>query len=280
MDTLVEGLTFPDGARWHDRHLWFSDTHAGEVLAYDPLTGALNTVAEVPGRPAGLGFLPDGRLLIASTRDLLVLRREPDGTLVVHADLSGVATWYLNEMCVDRFGRAYVGNVGDGSDPPRPPRPADLAMIEPDGTVHDVATAMVLAGGMVVTSDGSTLIVAESRSTPGRLTGFTIEPDGGLEQRRVIAEFDASVHPDGLAIDAEDGVWVASPFGDEVFRVDAEGAITDRLSAPRPYSLALGGPDGRDLFVCTAETWVPEEAERDRAGAVRRVRVRVPAAQE
>lgn len=280
MDTLVEGLAFPDGARWHDRHLWFSDTHAGEVLAYDPVTGALNTVAEVPGRPAGLGFLPDGRLLIVSTRDLLVLRREPDCSLVVHADLSGIATWYLRDMCVDRRGRAYVGNDGDGSDPPRPPRPADLAMVEPDGTVHDVATAMMLANGMVVTSDGTTLIVAETRSTPGRLTGFTIEPDGSLEQRRVIAEFDATVHPDGLAIDSEDGVWVASPFGDEIFRVDAGGAITDRLWAPHPYSLALGGPDGRDLFVGTSETWIPEEAERDRSGAIRLIRVQVPAAQE
>ena len=95
-----------------------------------------------------------------------MLRREPDGTLFVHADLSGIATWHLNDMCVDRFGRAYVGNVGDDSDSPAPPRPADLAMVEPDGTVHDVATAMVFAGGMVVTSDGSTLIVAESRSDP------------------------------------------------------------------------------------------------------------------
>ncbi|MFC4606162.1 SMP-30/gluconolactonase/LRE family protein [Rhodococcus kronopolitis] len=277
-DTLIEGLTFPTGARWHDGHLWFSDTHACEVLAYDPGTGALNTVAEVPGRPSGLGFLPDGRLLVASTVDRTVLRREVDGTLVVHADVSGIATWHVNDMCVDRTGRAYLGNHGDDSTPPSPPRAADLAMIEPDGTVHAVATDMMFAGGMVVTAAGDTLVVAEARATPGRLTAFTVEPDGSLAQRRVLAEFDPGVSPYGLAVDGEDGIWVASPVSGEAIRVDATGTVTDRLAVPDPYTLALGGADGRDLFVGTATTWVPEEAADRRTGAVRLLRVTVPAA--
>ncbi|MFD4183688.1 SMP-30/gluconolactonase/LRE family protein, partial [Rhodococcus sp. NPDC058514] len=125
----------------------------------------------------------------------------------------------------------------------------------------------------------TTFSVADTLTTPAGLTAFTIYPSGCIEQGWVIAEFDATVCPDGLTIDAEDGVWVASPFGDEIFRVDAGGAITDRLPAPHPYSLALGGSDGRDLFVCASETWIPEEAERDRSGTVRRIRVQVPAAQ-
>ncbi|SDC49939.1 Sugar lactone lactonase YvrE [Rhodococcus tukisamuensis] len=278
-DTLVEGLTFPEGAQWHEGHLWFSDTHAGEVLAYDPATGALNTVAEVPGRPAGLGFLPDGRLLIASTRDRLVLCRDPGGALSVYADLSGIAVWHLTDMCVDRRGRAYVGNSGDDSTPPAPPRPADLAMVEPDGTVHAVATDMMFASGMVVTADGGTLVVAETRSTPGRLTAFTVEPDSSLAQRRVLAEFETGIAPEGLAIDAEDGIWVASPSGGEVLRVDAAGVVTDRLVVFDSHAVALGGADGRDLFVCTCETPIPEEAEAERSGAIRLLRVEVPATQ-
>ncbi|MFE3290682.1 SMP-30/gluconolactonase/LRE family protein [Rhodococcus sp. NPDC059234] len=277
VDTLVDGLAFPEGARWHADHLWFSDVYAGAVLALEPIGGAVNTVVEVPGMPCGLGFLPDGRLLIASVQDRTVLRREPDGSLAVHADLSGIATSLLNDMCVDRRGRAYVGNYGDDSTPPAPPQPADLAMVEPDGTVHAVATDMLFANGMVVTADGSTLVVAETRATPGRLTAFTIEPDGSLEQRRAFAEFEDGVAPDGLTIDAEDGIWVASPLGGELIRLNAEGTVTDRLAVANPYAVALGGADGRDLFVCTSGSWIVEDALDEQSGAIVRLRVDVPA---
>lgn len=279
VETLVDGLAFPEGARWHDGALWFSDTHACEVLRLDPGSGAVARVAEVPGRPSGLGFLPDGRLLISSTHDRRLLRREPDGTLVEHADLSAVATWHVNDMVVDRRGNAYVGNYGDGSAPPDPPHPAALALVPAaGGSARAVAEGMLFANGMVVTADGGTLIVAETRSAPGRLTAFAIDADdGSLRDRRTLVEFDDSVFPDGLAIDAEDGVWVASPFGAEVIRVDAAGTITDRLAVADPYAVALGGEDGRDLFVCTSGTWLPEQAERERSGAIRRLRVAVPA---
>lgn len=181
-------------------------------------------------------------------------------------------------MVVDGSGRAYVGNYGDDTAPPTPPYPADLALVRPDGTISVVASGMQFANGMVISRDGRTLIVAETRSAPGRLLAFTIDPDDGtLSDRRVHATFEDSVFPDGLAIDSLDGVWVASPFGREVIRVDADGVITDRLEIDDPYAVALGGADGRDLFVCTSTTWVPDEAESLRSGAIRKLRVAVPA---
>ncbi|QCQ93154.1 SMP-30/gluconolactonase/LRE family protein [Rhodococcus sp. SGAir0479] len=277
IETVASDLAFPECPRWHEGRLWFSDIYRGVVLRLDPATGVLDRVVEVPGRPAGLGFLPDGRLLVASVHERKLYRLEPDGALVEHASLHGIATWHLNDMAVDATGRAYVGNYGDDSAPPAPPFPADLAMVEPDGSPHVVAEQMLFANGMAVTPDGSTLIVAETRATPGRLSAFTIEADGSLVDRRTLVEFDdRNVLPDGIALDAEGGVWVASPFDGQVLRVSADGAITDRIPVPHPYAVALGGADGRDLFVCTADTWIPEDAVRLGSGAVRRLRVAVP----
>lgn len=273
VDTLVDGLTLPVGARWHAGHLWFSDHFAGTVHALDPETGALNTVAEVPGLPAGLGFLPDRSLLIASSHDRLLLRREARGTVIVHADLAGVTTRRLADVEVSADGRAYVGSRGDDD---ASASTADLAMVEPDSTVHDVACSLTCTGGIVVGADGTTLTVAESRAVPPRLTAFTIAPDGSLEQQRVFAEFASPAQPEGLAIDVEDGVWAASPTTAEVVRFDAGGAVTDRLTVRGPYALTLGGDDGRDLFVCTCPTVDPEHAAEDLAGAVLRLRVGVP----
>ncbi|WP_305093367.1 SMP-30/gluconolactonase/LRE family protein [Prescottella sp. R16] len=279
VETILSDLVFPECPRWHDGRLWFSDIHSGLVLRLDPATGDVEQVAEVPGNPAGLGFLPDGRLLVASVHERKLYRVEDDGSLAVHADLHAIASWHLNDMTVDARGRAYVGNYGDDSAPPAPPRPADLAMVEPDGSAHVVAEQMLFANGMAITPDGSTLVVAETRATPGRLSTFRIEADGSLVDRRVLVAFDdPAVLPDGIAMDAESGVWVASPFNDLVLRVDAAGVVTDRIAVPHPYAVALGGVDGRDLFVCTADTWVPDEALRLRGGAIRRVRVTVPAA--
>lgn len=277
IETIVSGLAFPECPRWREGRLWFSDIYRGVVLRLDPVSGELEHVVEVPGGPAGLGFLPDGRLLVASAHDRKLYRLESDGTLTQHTDLHAIATWHLNDMAVDAAGRAYVGNYGDDSAPPAPPFPADLAMVEADGSAHVVAEQMLFANGMAVTRDGSTLIVAETRATPGRLSAFTIEADGSLVDRRTFVEFDdPNVLPDGIALDAEDGVWVASPFDEQVLRVDADGTVTDRISVPHPYAVALGGDDGRDLFVCTADTWVPDDAVRLGTGAVRRLRVAVP----
>ncbi|MEU5841213.1 SMP-30/gluconolactonase/LRE family protein [Rhodococcus sp. NPDC047139] len=268
-EVLLDGLAFPECPRLHEGRLWFSDVYAGEVLCLDPGTGSAEVVARVDGHPAGLGFLPDGRLLIAAGVPRKVLRRESDGRLVEHADLSHVATWHLNDMFVDTHGRAYVGNYGDASAPPDPVRPAALALVEPDGSVRVAAEGLEFANGIVATGDGRTMIVAETRARPGRLTRFTVADDGSLTDRRTLVEFGSTVFPDGIAIDSEDGVWVASPFDGRVLRVSASGTITDEVAVANPYAVAV---DGDDLLVCTSSDWKPEIALRERTGAIVRVR--------
>lgn len=275
LETLAAGLAFPEAPRWHDGRLWLSDMQGGAVLRIEG-DGTVTTVVEVPEGPSGLGFLPDGRLLVASQHDRRVLRLDPDG-LDVHADLSGLATWHLNDMVVDARGRAYVGNYGSGAPPGEPIAPAVLALVEPDGSARVVAEDLLFPNGAAITPDGRTLIVAETRAEPARLTTFAIAADGGLSDRRTLLELPGEF-PDGIALDAEGAVWVASPFSATIFRVTSDGAIERRLEVANPYAVALGGADGRDLFVCTSGTWIPEDAARERSGAVHRVRVDVPAA--
>jgi sugar lactone lactonase YvrE len=275
-ETVVGGLTFPEAPRWHDGALWLSDMHAHAVLRLEP-TGTPTTVAEVPGCPSGLGFLPDGRMLVVSMHDRRVMRLDPDG-LREHADLSGLAPWHCNDMAVDANGRAYVGNFGDGSAPPAPPAPTVLIAVEPDGQARVVADQLMFPNGIAVSDGGETLVVAETRSVPGRLSAFRILPGGGLADRRVLAEFGTGELPDGIVLDAAGGIWVAMPFSGEVVRVGPAGAVTERITIESAYAVALGGPDGRDLFVCTAPSWIPDEAARLRGGAVMRTRVEIPAA--
>jgi sugar lactone lactonase YvrE len=272
-ETLAEDLTFPEGVRWHDGALWFSDMHAHTVQRLEP-GGAPEVVATVPECPSGLGFLPDGTPLVVSMHDRRLLRLDPDGPHE-HADLSALAPWHTNDMHVDRHGRAYVGNFGDDSAPPDPPRPTCLLLVEPDGEARVVAEDLWFPNGIAVTPDGGTLIVAETRSVPGKLTAFTVADDGSLGDRRTFASFEGGF-PDGIAIDAEGGVWVAFPFGDELVRVAPDGEVDRRLPFPSPYAVALGGPGGRDLFVATAPTWVPEEAKKLRAGSIHRLAVEAP----
>lgn len=267
-ETLVEGLTFPEGVRWHDGALWFSDMHAHTVQRLVP-GAAPEVVAEVPECPSGLGFLPDGTPLVVSMHDRRLLRLDHDGPRE-HADLSTLAPWHTNDMHVDSHGRAYVGNFGDDSAPPDPPRPTVLLLVEPTGEARVVAEDLWFPNGIAITPDGGTLVVAETRSVPGKLTAFTVAADGSLSGRRTLAEFEGGF-PDGIAIDAEGGVWIAMPFGDELVRVTADGEVDQRLPFPSPYAVALGGPGGRDLFVATAPSWVPEEAKASKAGSVHRI---------
>lgn len=269
---VVDGLTFPEGARWHDGALWLSDMHGHRVLRVG-VDGSQQVVAEVPECPSGLGFMPDGRLLIVSMHDRRLLRVGSDGAVVEHADLSGLAPWHLNDLAVDATGRAYVGNFGDDSAPPDPPAPTVLIAVEPTGEARVVADDLHFPNGIVITPDGARLIVAETRSVPGRLTAFTVEPNGDLSDRRTLIEFGPGELPDGIALDSQGRIWVAMPFSGEVVRVTPDGAVDASLQVDSPYAVAVGGPEGDELFVCTAPTWVPEEAARLRAGAVLRLRL-------
>jgi len=274
-EVYVDGLAFPEAARWHDGSLWFSDMHGGTVYRA-PGPGEATAVVDVPGHPGGLGWLPDGRLLVVSMHDRRLMRLDPGGLSEV-ADLGGVATWHCNDMVVDRAGRAYVGNFGDDSVPPDPVTPAALARVDPDGTVTVAASGLEFPNGAAISPDGRALVVAETRARPPRLTRFDVGRDGALTGRRVFAQFD-SESPDGICLDAQRAVWFASWSTNEVVRVRDGGEIVERRStgAAGAYSCALGGPDGRTLFVSVAATWQPEAARRKRTGQILAGRVDVP----
>lgn len=274
MDTVVEGLSFGEGPRWHDGRLYFSDFYRHAVFAVNA-DGSTEIVAEVANQPSGLGWLPDGRMLIVSMIDRKLLRQESDGTLVEHADLGGIATWHCNDMVVDGAGRAYVGNFGFDIEAGANAevKPADLARVDPDGTVSVAATGLEFPNGSVITPDGRTLIIGETWGQ--RLTAFDIAADGSLSNRRVWA--DISPHlPDGSCLDAEGAMWVADPRGNCVVRVKEGGEITDTIDTGRgAYACMLGGDDGKSLFICTAPS-LGGDAASGREGQIVMQRVNVP----
>ncbi len=262
---VADRLAFAEGPRWHDRALWWSDMHGHRVcrLASD----VVETVCEVPGRPSGLGWLPDGRMLVVSMTDKRVLRLEPDGTLSLHADLSALAPRRCNDMVVDAQGGAYVGNFGFDLDSAEPPVPTVLIRVELDGAARVVADRLWFPNGMLLLNDGRTLVVAETWAA--RLTVFDISPDGGLSHRRVWAALDPSVYPDGICSDPEGAIWVASPSTSECLRVCEGGEVTNRLApGRRTFACALGGADGRTLYLCVADSHDPGRQQRERNGAI------------
>jgi len=272
---LLGGLGFAEGPRWHDGRLWFSDMGAARVMAV-ALDGRAEVVLEVPTRPSGLGWLPDGRLLVVSMRDRRVLRLEPDGEVVVHADLADLASFDCNDMVVDGLGRAYVGNAGfDLSARPLEVRAAEVVLVTPDGEARVVDDEVVFPNGSVVTPDGSTLVVAE---TFGQcLTAFTIAEDGSLTDRRTFASL-RGTSPDGICLDAEGAVWVADANGSACLRVREGGEVVDRVDTGRGcFACMLGGADRRTLFLMTAEGF-EGAAIRRRTAAIEVVEVEVPGA--
>jgi sugar lactone lactonase YvrE len=286
--TLVGGLAFSECPRWHDGRLYVSDFYTHRVLAVT-MDGAVETVAQVPNQPAGLGFLPDDRMLIASMRDRRILRREPDGSLVEHADLSQLAPWHVNDMVVARDGRAWVGNFGFDLMGGAPACTTVLIKVEPDGAASVAADDLGFPNGMVITPDGATLIVAESSGN--RLTAFTIA-DGELSARRTWAAFgdlptttdvgallgSVEVAPDGICLDADGAVWVADAAHGRLIRVAEGGRILDErlMDGTGVFACMLGGHDGRTLFACAAPSFHESEASADHRGAVLMTTVDVP----
>ena len=286
--TLIDGLSFTECPRWRDNRLWISDFYTFRVLAVS-MDGSAETVAEVAQQPSGLGWLPDGRMLIVSMRDRRILRREDDGSLVLHADLSHLAPWHLNDMVVDSAGRAYVGNFGFDLMGGAAARTTNLIRVDPDGSTTVAADDLGFPNGMVITPDGSTLIVAESFGN--RLTAFSIDADGSLSGRRDWAVFGprpssddvaaalatAAVVPDGICLDADGAVWVADAAHGRLLRVTEGGAILDELEGPMGlFACMLGGADGRTLFACAAPSFAEHEAAADHRAAILMTEVAVP----
>jgi sugar lactone lactonase YvrE len=284
---LAEGLTFGEGPRWRDDRLWFSDMYDHAVKTVD-LDGHLETVVEMDDQPSGLGWLPDGRLLIVSMLERKLLRREPDGQLVVHADLSGVATFHTNDMVVDEVGRAYVGNFGFDLEPwvrehgiaaalgePGPPQ-ANVARVDPDGAISIAADGLRFPNGTVITPDGRTMIVAETFGS--RLTAFDVDSDGSLHGRRVWADLGGRL-PDGICLDADLNVWVSNPLEPVCYLVAEDGGIVDEVDTGQPsFACALGGPHRRHLFILTSRSSAGHVAAEERKANVIVTEVRTPGA--
>jgi sugar lactone lactonase YvrE len=272
---LLDGLIFPEGPRWHDGALYFSDMHGSVVWRLTP-EGKASKVQEFPGHVSGLGWLPDGAMLVVSMDDRRLLRLTPHGPEIA-SDLSSFVANPINDMVVDRKGRAYIGGFGFNLFTGEEPRTTVLLCVEPGGGVRTAADNLQFPNGMVITPDGKTLIVAETLGA--RLTAFDIQPDGALTNRRVFAAIEG-LTPDGICLDAEGAVWVAWPGSNKIVRVRDGGEIADTISLPGRHSYAcmLGGADRRDLYICTALGHMPEDLAKGRGGKIEVVRVEVPGA--
>jgi sugar lactone lactonase YvrE len=264
-EPIITGLAFPECPRWHDGHLWFSDQHGGWVYRVEH-DGTATAVVEVPGGPSGLGWRPDGSMLVVSMGECRVLRWA-DEQLQPYADLSAYHQWHSNDMLVDVTGRAYVGSIGFDYYAGASPVPTVLVRIDPDGTTAVAADDLNCPNGMVTTSDGTTLIVAESLAH--RLTAFTIGPHGELSRRRTMADLGELI-PDGICRDEQHRVWFASIGQHEVVRVTADGAldVTVSTGAREVIACELGGSDGRTLYMCTSVSMHPDDTVRNRDGAI------------
>ncbi len=284
---VVEGFSYLECPRWHAGRLWVSDFYTEKVVAIDD-RGGTEVVAEVPGQPSGLGFRPDGRLLVVSMRDHRVLLRDDAGRLTEHADLSGVVSGVLNDMVVDDRGRAWVGNFGFDLMGGAPLRYTTLTRVDPDGGVAVAAEDLGFPNGMVILP-GGVLVVAETFA--GRLTAFDIGDDGELSGRRVWAQFGQpprtddvgeavqrlEVAPDGICADAEGAIWVADAVHNRVLRVEEGGRILDEIDAGTGvFACMLGGEDGRTLFLCAAPSFAEHERRPVREAQLLAVRVEVP----
>ena len=273
LETILDGLAFPECPRWHGDSLYFSDMHDAKIWRLTP-DGRPTKLFEVANYPAGLGWLPDGTLQVVSMRDRRLLRATASG-LISFCDLSALAPGYTNDMVIDGQGRAYIGNFGFDLNGGAPPRPTHLIAIEPDGSARIEAEDLWFPNGMAITADGGTLIAAESFA--GRLTAFDIQADGSLTHRRVFARLDG-IQADGICLDREGAVWVSCAEGFKTMRVAEGGRVLQEIAHPGRHSFAcmLGGADRRDLYICTAEHHLPHRTLELRSGRIERARVDVP----
>ncbi|AZO42527.1 SMP-30/gluconolactonase/LRE family protein [Mesorhizobium sp. M7D.F.Ca.US.005.01.1.1] len=247
---VTEGLAFGESPRWHDGRLWLCNWGTGEIVAIDA-GGNKEVELTVPAvLPYSIDWLPDGRLLVISGREGLLLRQEADGRLVTHADLHDLSKSPWNEIVVDGRGNIYVNGGGPAPAPGEHFGPGTIVLIGPDGAVRQVAEDIAFANGMAVTPDSQTLIVAESHAN--RLTAFDIAADGSLANRRIWADLDG--YPDGICLDAEGAVWYADVPNKHCVRVREGGEVLQTVTVDRGcFACMLGGADRQTLFILAAE---------------------------
>jgi sugar lactone lactonase YvrE len=281
-EPFVSGLYFGECPRWHEDRLWYSDFFDRAIFSVSP-NGERRTEVEVDGEPSGLGWLPDGHLLFVSRLDRAVMRREPDGTVVRHGELTPWATGHANDMVVAANGQAYAGNFGfdldglysgtvDGSAIVS----TSIVRVDPDGSSSQAAAELQFPNGTVLTEDGAGLIVAESMG--GRLTAFDRAVDGSLGNRREWAPT-PGVAPDGICLCADGTVWVANALAAECIRVAEGGEVLERVITSRNcFACMLGDEDRRMLYLVTAFESHDVKARAARNGVIERVRTTVPGA--
>lgn len=259
---LLSGLAIGESPRWHEGRLWFSNWGTQEIVAVD-LEGNSEVMARVPTTiPFSIDWLPDGRMIVVSGPEARLLRREPDGTLAIHADLSGLVEGFINEIVVDSHGNAYVNGGDFDFSTGAGVESGFVALVRPDGSAQKVAGNIAFGNGMAITEDGSTLIVAESWAR--RLSAFDIAADGGLSNRRIWADT-GDGPPDGICMDAEEAVWYADVPNKRCVRVREGGEVLQIVELDRGgFACMLGGPDGRTLFMLTA-AWTGMENVDDSA---------------
>jgi len=281
-EPFVSGLFFGECPRWHDGRLWYSDFFDNAILSVSP-DGERRVEVDFDGEPAGLGWLPDGRLLFNSRLDRVIMRREEDGTIVEHGDLKPWATWHANDMVVASNGQAYSGNFGfdldglyDGRVESSAIAPASLIRVDPDGSSSEAADDLSFPNGAVITPDGRTLIIAESFGA--RLSAFDRATDGTLANRRVWAALDG-VAPDGICLCEDGSVWVSNALGSECIRVAEGGQVLERVTTSKScFACMLGDDDRRTLYLVVADDSHDAKARAMRHGAIERVRTTVPGA--
>ncbi|MCY4433719.1 MAG: SMP-30/gluconolactonase/LRE family protein [bacterium] len=258
---VASGFYFPEAPRWRDGHLWFSDVFGGLVYSWDPETGEIAEHAQVPRRPSGLGWTPDGQLLVVSTLDRTLWRA--DGTTV--ADLNPVSDSKINDMVVDTDGTAYIGNDGFDLEARAPEQPAQILRVSPTGEVSVAADGLRFANGMVITPRRR-LIVAETWGR--RLTSFAVDDDGSLGDRLLFAELGAG-SPDGICLAPDGQVWVADPMGRRVLLIAEGGTVDQVFNFPgcRPTACVLDDT-GSHLYVCTAPSIDPAKVQARPGGEI------------
>lgn len=267
---LADNFNFLEGPRWHDGKLWLSDMQGGIVYTLTE-DGRREEVVQVPARPSGLGFMPDGSLLIVSMEDEKLLRLK-DGQMTVHADLARFVTGHPNDMVVDDQGRAYVGNFGYDLLGGAEPKDANLVLVMPNGDARVVADDLVFPNGTVITPDGKTLVVAETFAN--KLTAFDISEDGSLSGRRTYGAI-PDAGPDGICLDIDGGIWVSGFLAGKFYRMEDGGGITHEVEVPgkRAVACQLGGADGKTLFCLTFAGTLDQIAPGNMFSAVETVKV-------
>jgi sugar lactone lactonase YvrE len=288
---LTSGHSFLECPRWHQGQLWLSDFYTDRVLRVDE-HGRVEVITTAVEQPSGLGWLPDGRLLVVAMRQRKVWRQEANGEWVVHADLSTLADGHANDMVVDQQGRAYVGNFGFDLMSGEQPHTATLVRVDPDGAVHAAARGLYFPNGSMITPDGKTLIVGETMGN--RISAFDIQPDGSLGPRRDWANFGPlpaltdipavlgalKAAPDGATLDAEGAVWFADAVGHRVVRMAPGGEILETISTGDmgAFACMLGGPERKTLYVCVAPDFHEHLRKGHQDSAIWATQVKVPGA--